>query len=133
MKNTNCLIAVRGINGETATILCHEDATPGRMKKLLSTHYNTIYKVSDLLSLGDLIKLEAQLSPSEGQHHTADNPAPGVTIAMARDAGRVYHAPRSIGGGVNGLVTLAKKAHVQWVHVFYNGAWHCRKGSSVGF
>jgi hypothetical protein len=68
-------------------IYCHWDGYPEHMLPTLNDNYNTDEKVSELMALGNLSFLDAKVKPDEGQEHSFDKPAEGVTIAYHRDRG----------------------------------------------
>ncbi len=68
-------------------IYCHWDGHPETKLPVLNDYYNTDEKVEELMALGNLSVLEKKVKPDEGQEHSFDNPAPGVTIAYHRDRG----------------------------------------------
>lgn len=75
-------------NGKTLKpIYCHWDGYPSNMLSLLNTHYNTIEKAEELLSLGNLSYLEERVKPDPEEDHSFERPAKGVTVAYHRDRG----------------------------------------------
>ena len=68
-------------------IYCHWDGNPKTMLPILNGHYNTNEKVKELMALGNLSVLYPKVKPDEGQEHSFDKPAEGVTIAYHRDRG----------------------------------------------
>lgn len=75
-------------------IYCHWDGYPENQLPILRKHYNTVEKVEELLSLGNLSYFAPKVKPDPGVEHTFDNPSkdengrPDVTVAYHRDRGK---------------------------------------------
>jgi hypothetical protein len=66
---------------------CHWNGDPDNMLPLLNENYNTIEKVEELISLGNLSYLAKKVKPDENETHSFDKPAANVTVAYHRDRG----------------------------------------------
>lgn len=66
---------------------CHFDGYPSNMLPLLNENYNTIEKVKELISLGNLSYLGKRVKPSEDENHSYNSPVSDVTVAYHRDRG----------------------------------------------
>ena len=56
----------------------------------LAAHYTTPEKIAALIALGSLSVLAENLAPAEGQAHSFDHKADGVTVAYHRDRGEEF-------------------------------------------
>lgn len=74
-------------DGSVTGVYCHWDGYPEGVGATLEAHYTNPGKVDRLISLGSISSLGAEVAPREGQDHTFDSPAEGVTVAYHRDRG----------------------------------------------
>jgi hypothetical protein len=82
---TRSNISVLEKNGKVKMIYCHWDGYPSWNGKVLLTAYNSEAQARELVSLGDISSLCAQIAPPTGVVHTFDKPATDVTVAYHRD------------------------------------------------
>ena len=73
--------------GRIKAIYCHFDGYPSGVGEMLKENYTSEDKINKLLSLGDISFLEKEVEPKEGQEHSFDHKAEGVTVAYHRDRG----------------------------------------------
>ncbi len=78
------------INGQTTGIYCHFDGYPSGVGATLAAHYTTPEKIAALIALGSLSVLAENVAPAEGQAHSFDRKAEGVTVAYHRDRGEEF-------------------------------------------
>lgn len=78
-------------NGITRAIYCHFDGYPSHVGAILDTHYLESAKIDALIALGDLSSLGERVAPDEGEYHSYEQRAPGVTTAYHRDRGEDLH------------------------------------------
>jgi len=81
--STNSRISIIKKNEKISSIYCNWEGFPQHQGAMLLEHYNSEEKAKEIIALGDLSILNAQLYPSE-KHSFAD-PQGGVTIAYHRD------------------------------------------------
>lgn len=84
---TRSTIGIRNEKGEIKAVYCHNDGYPDWVGRVLVENYNTIEKIEELLTLGDLSSLGERVNPNEGEDHSFENRAEGVTVAYHRDRG----------------------------------------------
>ena len=85
--STNSSISAKCKDGKYRGIYCHWDGYPSHNGRILLAHYNTPEKVEELIALGSLSSLSERAFPADGEYHSYQNPANGVTIAYERDRG----------------------------------------------
>lgn len=78
------------VNGQTTGIYCHFDGYPSGVGATLAAHYTDPAKIAALIALGSLSVLAENVAPAEGQAHTFDRKADGVTVAYHRDRGEEF-------------------------------------------
>lgn len=81
---THALIGIKNKIGKVTSIYCHWDGYPAYTGKILLNHYTDIKKVKELISLGDLSSLGAEIHPKT-QSHGYRTPEKGICIFFIRD------------------------------------------------
>ena len=76
-------------------IYCHWDGYPEGVGATLKQHYTDPEKIAALIALGDISSLRERVAPEQGESHTFQTPAKGVTIAYGRDRGESGCAART--------------------------------------
>lgn len=84
---TRGTITVQHADGTISQIYSHFDNYLDHNGILLRDHYDTVEKVEALVSLGAISSLGPRLAPDEGERHTFEHRADGVTVAYHRDRG----------------------------------------------
>lgn len=79
------------------TIRCHYDGYPECNGAILLKYYNSLDRVEALLQLGDLSSLHKDIAPKAGETHTFYEKAKDVVVALHRDRGDKYYAPKKHG------------------------------------
>lgn len=114
---THAVIAMATANGYKA-IGVNFDGHVGHTGAILGGWYNTAEKVAALIALGNLSQLNERIAPDEGEKHSWQEPAKGVTIAYHRDRGEPYKT----------LGRFASRRELQgeagYVYVFEDGRWY---------
>jgi hypothetical protein len=82
---TRSRIGIELEDGAIRSIYCHWDGYPSGVGATLTVHYTQREKVLELISLGDISSLDAEVSPNGP--HSFDKPQAGVTVAYHRDRG----------------------------------------------
>ncbi|MDL2274393.1 hypothetical protein LJC34_07650 [Oscillospiraceae bacterium OttesenSCG-928-G22] len=91
--STNAVISIKD-HDKYRAIYCHWDGYVEHTGNVLASHYNTIEKAEQLISLGDISFLDKHVAPEGGVEHTFEKPLDGVTIAYHRDRGEPLRGPR---------------------------------------
>lgn len=91
---TRSRIGIELPNGVVLSIYSHWDGYPEHNGTLLSEHYNTREKVTELISLGDISSLRARVKPNDNEEHSFENSVEDVTVVYHRDRGEEYSLPR---------------------------------------
>jgi hypothetical protein len=104
-RGTISIVTERTKNGVGRTIYTHWDSYPSNNGRILLEHYKDAEKINSLIYLGDISKLDENVSPGkEGirrkmnekyeydliptkEPHSFDEPHQGVVIAYGRDRG----------------------------------------------
>lgn len=102
-------------------IYCHNDGYPEYNGKMLVNYYNSQEKVSELISLGSISSLDREVKPLEGQEHSFDERASGVTVAYFRDRGEPLEYTQTIVGDT--LREVAGKIDYAYLYLFKDGKW----------
>lgn len=124
--STRSAIVLRLPGGTYAGIYCHSDGYPSGVGQTLLEHYQNAEKVRQLIELGDISYLEAEVNPDPLKPHgfgRGENaePQPGVTVAYMRDRGE--KGCEAITG--DDLKQLLKKIDHEYAYVYENGQWTC--------
>ena len=115
--STRSRIGILHADGSTDTIYCHSDGYPEHQMPILREHYNTIEKVRELLSLGDLSLLAERITPEPDEEHgfaPADR-AENVTVAYHRDRGEPLTTARH---DPNIPALLFRDWDIDWFYLF---------------
>lgn len=80
---TRSTIAIEYENGTVAQIYCHWDGYLEHNGKILNEHYTNVPKIAELIDLGDLSFLDAEI----GTKCDFDNRPDGQCLAYGRDRG----------------------------------------------
>lgn len=86
---TRSRIAIEHPDGSIESIYCHWDGYPEGNGVILCEHYQDRKKVEDLIGLGSLSYLQAEVHPTGP--HSFEKPQTGVTVAYHRDRGEELH------------------------------------------
>lgn len=117
--STRCRIGIA--DGEQVTsIYCHHDGYPSHAGVVLRDHYATEEKVKALVALGDLVAVFPRAAPNEGEAHSYERPAPGVSVAYMRDRGEK---------GVEAKTHPTDSWPASWQayeYLWSAGEWRCR-------
>lgn len=125
-------------NGKVISIYSHWNNYPSGSGAILLEHYKDKDKVAQLISLGDISLLDAEVEPKaetapsryadmggDGEKkmvkHTFDTPQEGVVVAYGRDRGE---DPDLIKPRVDESVDAFTKSDVEeWGYLFKDGKW----------
>ena len=91
---TRSRIGIELPNGVVHSIYSHWDGYPEHNGTLLSEHYNTRERVSELIALGDISSLKPRVKPNDNEEHSFNKVVEDVTVAYHRDRGEEYSLPR---------------------------------------
>ena len=92
---TRSRIGIELPNGVVHSIYSHWDGYPEHNGALLSEHYNTRERVSELIALGDISSLKPRVKPNDNEEHSFNKVVEDVTVAYHRDRGEEYSLPRA--------------------------------------
>lgn len=81
--STRSHIGIRNEDGSLDVIYCHWDGYPSHNGNILLHHYQNPDKIRELIALGDISSLAANVRPT-GQH-SFETPQEGVVVAYCRD------------------------------------------------
>ena len=116
---TRSTISVQGNDGKIKTIYCHWDGYPSNNGQLLLENYDTIEKVNDLISLGDISSLREKPFPDSTKPHSFDNPQADVVIA--------YHRDRNEELCIEEYSSKEEIRGEEYDYIFIDGEWYVRK------
>ena len=85
--STNAAIGMTMPDGTIHAVYLHWDGyiANGGAGETLAEHYQDRAKVEELIALGFLSSLGAEVDPESATSHSWSNPQPGVTVAYHRD------------------------------------------------
>ncbi len=94
--STNAAIGMTMPDGTIKAVYLHWDGyiANGGAGETLAAHYKDRAKVEELIALGFLSSLGAEVAPAPASPHSWANPQPGVTVAYHRDL-KHFHRRRS--------------------------------------
>lgn len=124
--STRARIAIALPNGYYRSIYSHWNGHPDYLGRMLVEHYSSDERIRALIALGSICCLAPRLAPYDGETHSFEQPAPGVTVAYGRDRGETdTEAALS-----KSLRTLIRRAHQCWAEYLYlwqDGVWrYCK-------
>lgn len=124
---TRARIAMQMPSGAFRSIYTHWDGYPSHHGAILQEHYTDPKKVWELLSLGDLSVLGAEIGEKHGFDAIVDN----VCTAYGRDRGEKDTHPR-ISKTLEALNKLTQECGGEFLYVFKDGEWFVAEGG-IGF
>ena len=116
--STRSSISIKNSDGTFTGICCHFDGYPSGNGKILLEHYTEEAKVQELIALGDLSSLGAQVKPSSPEHRYG-NREPGVTVAYHRDRGEDFEDTAPI----TSCNWPIKEIKFAYNYLFCDGVW----------
>ena len=122
---TRSNIGIVNDGGSVTGIYVHWDGYPEYVGKILLNHYNTSGIVCELMDLGDLSSLNANLY-CEDNNHSFNNPVDGVCVAFGRDRGEKNADSKSF-TNISEFETFGTHMFVDYQYLFNNGKWQYRK------
>ena len=123
---TRSRIGMKLSDGTIKHVYCHYDGYPEHVGKILLQHYTDLSKINDLLSLGNLSILEADL----GEKHDFDSHdhTSKVCLFYGRDRNEANNEA-IISESV--LDFISEDHWIEFHYLFDNGIWHYAQ-TSVG-
>lgn len=116
--STRSVIIVRQ-GGKYKGIYCHSDGYVSGVGATLLAHYTNQAKVEQLISLGDLSRLGAEVAPNPGVNHSFQRRAEGVSVAYGRDRGE--QGTDAVEGTTPESVRF--RFDHDYAYLFEDGAW----------
>lgn len=115
--STHSTIGIQNSDGSIDAIYCHYDGYFSNNGFLLKNHFNTLEKVQELISLGDLSYLEKNIHPTE--KHDFDYPQDGVCVFYGRDRGEQNVASQNY-SDLKSFISHAQ----EYAYVFKDDKWY---------
>ena len=125
---TRSRIAIANEDGTFTSIYCHWDGYPSGVGKKLRDHYKDEAKVRQLMALGDLSSLGAEI----GKKHNFDNSPEGECNAYGRDRGETGIKAMT-SADFETLCADTQECGGEYVYVFKGGGWYCAAGGIAFF
>jgi hypothetical protein len=125
---TRSRIAIANADGTFTSIYCHWDGYPSGVGKTLRDHYKDEAKVKQLIALGDLSSLGAEI----GTKHNFDNNPEGECNAYKRDR-REKDVDAMTSADFEVLTALTQECGGEYLYVFKGGGWYCAEGGIAFF
>ena len=117
---TRSLIATKQENGKISSIYCHWDGYPEGVGAVLSKHYLNPDKVSQLMELGNLSSLGAEIG--EKQDFNKRNSLEDWCLAYGRDRGETGQSCKEF-SSVSSWMGHAFRSDAEFIYLFTNGEW----------
>lgn len=118
--STRSRIAVANPDGTFTSIYCHCDGHPSGVGQTLRDHYKDSTKVAELIALGGLFSLGAEI----GTKHSFDNASDGECNAYGRDRGEEGEEA-VISKDFEALTYLTQDCGGEYLCVFKGDQWFC--------
>jgi hypothetical protein len=116
---TRSHIGLRNLDGTVDYIYCHWDGYPEHNGKVLTEHYQTVDKVKQLLELGSLSCLAAEIGEKQ-DFNDKSTQKDNWCLAYGRDRGEPNTSKRNKLFGA-----LLKDDNVDYLYVFDGDYWEC--------
>jgi hypothetical protein len=122
---TRSTIAIQNANGTVTGIYCHWDGYLSHNGRILQENYTTEAEVRELLALGDLSSLGANI----GEQTDFSAPADGQCVAYGRDRGETGIEAKTF----ESYAELIEQMGQEYDYLFANGVWtvHSYDGTAV--
>ena len=125
---TRSRIGIENPDGTVTSIYCHFDGYPNGVGKTLYIHYVDRSKVEDLISVGNISYLEAEVMPPANKKHSFNEPLPGYTVAYHRDRGEEFSQRLHPSTSEFLQIPKAVGARVDFVYLYtQSGEWYVSK------
>lgn len=115
---TRSRIGMQRNDGTIISVYCHWDGYPKHHYPILRENYNTVEKVEELISGGDISSLGKFHTAPDNVPHSWDSPANSVTVYYGRDRGELYTEPRT-----DGCFSEWKNRFEEYNYLFVDGIW----------
>lgn len=119
--STRSMIGRLNPDGSVDGIYCHWDGYPEHNGKILIAHYNTPERVEELLDLGNLSALGAEI----GEQQDFNDPKDGWCLAYGRDRGEDGQDARHF---TNVYEFMTTRFGVDYIYLYTEGKWRCYAG-----
>lgn len=117
--STPCRIGVMNTDGTVNSIYCHHDGSPSYMKPLLTQRYSSYTEAKELVNLGDISFLAANIAPPDGVEHSFDKPAQNVTVAYHRDRAESWDETQYIAHtNIDEYINYLAKSSVDYAYLY---------------
>ena len=115
---TRSTIAKENADGTITSIYCHWDGYPEGVGQTLADHYTDPTKIDQLLALGDLSILDAEI----GDRNDFDNRIDGICLFYGRDLHHegTYALPHM---DIEGWKALREDYNCEYGYLWKDGTW----------
>lgn len=122
---TRSNIAIQQPDGVISAIYCHWDGYPDHVGKTLRDHYASDEQAKALIALGSISSLNERIAPNEGEAHSFDNAADGVTVAYHRDRGEKLQPARNHANEPEWFAAAQTDSGAEYCYLWRDGKWLC--------
>ena len=123
--STRSMIGKLNEDGSVTAIYCHFDGYPSHNGKILNEHYTDEKKVDELLALGSLSILAANVHPDpEVEHKFGGNVQEGVCLAYHRDRGEDWNQADYV-NEKQFRQNAGNDCWANYTYLFKDNAWSC--------
>lgn len=115
---TRSTIAKENADGTITSVYCHFDGYPAGVGQTLKDHYTDPAKIDQLLALGDLSVLDAEI----GDSNDFDNRIDGICLFYGRDRGEtgIYALPHM---DIDGWMAVREDSGCEYGYLWKDGMW----------
>lgn len=117
---TRSSIGIENADGSVTAIYCHWDGYPSYNGRMLKDHYTDEAKVRELVALGDISSLDAEI----GTKHDFDNAPKGECNAYGRDRGETGIESQDFVSAADYYNRFG--AGTEYAYLFREGSWLVR-------
>lgn len=117
---TRSAIGIENADGSVTAIYCHWDGYPSYNGRMLKDHYTDEAKVRELVALGDISSLDAEI----GTKHDFDNAPKGECNAYGRDRGETGIESQDFVSAADYYNRFG--AGTEYAYLFREGQWLVR-------
>ena len=122
--STNSTIAIQKEDGSIKGVYCHWDGYLSHNGNILLNNYDTVEKVEELISLGDLSSLGEKINPDVEIIHAFDKPQAGVCVFYHRDRGESWENVKPF--NAHAEIVYIKFYGQEYNYLFKEGKWFYR-------
>ena len=119
---TRSAIGMVEYDGSVTSIYCHWDGYPENNGRLLRKHWNDVYLIEQLMSLGDLSVLGKELGEKQDFDQPTDR---SWCLAYGRDRGQPGAVAKSYVNAEAFIKNATNDYGTDYIYLFQDDMWRC--------